>query len=126
MDAQAYPERSQATTALVLGIVGIFFTVVAPFAWKFGHDELKAIDEGRRPPDGHGQATAGRILGIIGTVFLVVGLVVLALVMAFVIPVSVTSSEAADPPISAHMGCLKGRICTAREPLGRLTSSRTW
>jgi|LKGT01.1.fsa_nt_gi hypothetical protein len=92
MDAQAYPERSQATTALVLGIVGIFFTVVAPFAWKFGHDELKAIDEGRRPPDGHGQATAGRILGIIGTVFLVVGLVVLALVIAFVIPVSVTSS----------------------------------
>ena len=92
MDAQAYPERSQATTALVLGIVGIFFTVVAPFAWKFGHDELKAIDEGRRPPDGHGQATAGRILGIIGTVFLVVGLVVLALVMAIVIPVSVTSS----------------------------------
>ena len=92
MDAQAYPERSQATTALVLGIVGIFFTVVAPFAWKFGHDELKAIDEGRRPPDGYGQATAGRILGIIGTVFLVVGLVVLALVMAFVIPVSVTSS----------------------------------
>ena len=92
MDAQAYPERSQATTALVLGIVGIFFTVVAPFAWKFGHDELKAIDEGRRPPDGHGKATAGRILGIIGTVFLVVGLVVLALVMAFVIPVSVTSS----------------------------------
>ncbi len=92
MDAQAYPERSQATTALVLGIVGIFFSVVAPFAWKFGHDELKAIDEGRRPPDGHGQATAGRILGIIGTVFLVVGLVVFALVMAFVIPVSVTSS----------------------------------
>ena len=92
MDAQAYPERSQATTALVLGIVGIFFTVVAPFAWKFGHDELKAIDEGRRPPDGHGQATAGRILGIIGTVFLVVGLVVLALVIAFVIPVSVTSN----------------------------------
>ena len=92
MDAQPYPERSQATTAFVLGIVGIFFTVVAPFAWKFGHDELKAIDEGRRPPDGHGQATAGRILGIIGTVFLVVGLVVLALVMAFVIPVSVTSS----------------------------------
>ena len=92
MDTQAYPERSRATTALVLGIVGIFFTVVAPFAWKFGHDELKAIDEGRRPPDGHGQATAGRILGIIGTVFLVVGLVVLALVIAFVIPVSVTSS----------------------------------
>ena len=36
MDAQAYPERSQATTALVLGIVGIFFNVVAPFAMPQG------------------------------------------------------------------------------------------
>ena len=87
MDAHVYPERSQATTALVLGIVGMFFIIVAPFAWKFGHDELKAIDEGRRPPEGHGQATAGRILGIIGTVLLVFGLVVLA----FVIPISVTT-----------------------------------
>ena len=82
-----YPERSQATTALVLGIVGIFFNVVAPFAWKFGHDELKAIDQGRRPPDGHGAATAGRILGIIGTVFLILGV----LVLLIVIPVSVSS-----------------------------------
>ena len=87
MDAHEYPERSQATTVLVLGIVGMFIIIVAPFAWKFGHDELKAIDEGRRPPEGHSQATAGRILGIIGTVFLVFGLVVLA----FVIPVSVTT-----------------------------------
>ena len=92
MDTQAYPERSRATTALVLGIRWHLLHRCCPFAWKFGHDELKAIDEGRRPPDGHGQATAGRILGIIGTVFLVVGLVVLALVIAFVIPVSVTSS----------------------------------
>ena len=91
MDAEAYPERSQATTALVLGIVGLFFTIVAPFAWKFGHDELKAIDEGRRPPDGHGLATAGRILGIIGTVFLVLGVVAAILVLALVVPVSQTT-----------------------------------
>jgi len=92
MDSQIYPERSQATTALVLGIVGVlFFIFAAPFAWKVGHDELKAIDEGRRPPEGHGQATAGRILGIIGTVFLVFGLLAVLLVLALVIPVSETS-----------------------------------
>ena len=83
-----YPERSQATTALVLGIVGLFFTVVAPFAWKFDHDELKAIDDGRRSPDGRGMATAGRILGIIGTVFLAVG--VLALILLVPVFVSTT------------------------------------
>ncbi len=69
----------------------MFISIVAPFAWKFGHDELKAIDEGRRPPEGHGQATAGRILRIIGTVLLVFGLVVLLVVLAVVIPVSVTT-----------------------------------
>ena len=92
MNTQEYPERSQATTALVLGIVGMFINVVAPIAWKFGHDELKAIDEGRRSPDGHGQASAGRILGIIGTVFLVLGLLIALVVLAFVRPVSVTTS----------------------------------
>jgi Domain of unknown function (DUF4190) len=80
-----YPESSQAVTALVLGIVGLFFPIVAPFAWKFGHDEIKAIDAGRRPPDGQGMATAGRILGIIGTVFLVIGIIGLLLVIPAVV-----------------------------------------
>ncbi len=92
MEAPHYPERSQATTALVLGIIGMFINIVAPFAWKVGNDELRAIDEGRRPPDGHGTATAGRILGIIGTALLVTGVLVLAIVLAFVVPVEVTTS----------------------------------
>ena len=29
----AYPEASQATTALVLGIIGLFFAILAPVAW---------------------------------------------------------------------------------------------
>ena len=92
MDAEEYPERSQATTALILGIVGIFFVIVAPLAWKFGHGELRAIDEGRRPPDGHGQATAGRILGIIGTALLVFGVLALVIVLLLVTLTSVTTS----------------------------------
>lgn len=87
MEARVYAERSQATTALVLGIVGLFFAIVAPFAWKIGHDELKAIDAGRRSPDGHGTATAGRILGIIGTMLLVLGVLAVLAVLA-VVPVS--------------------------------------
>lgn len=83
-----YPEHSQAVTSLVLGIVGLFIPLLGPFAWKFGHDEIKAIDAGRRPPNGYGMATAGRILGIIGTVFLVLGILGLLLV----IPAVVTTS----------------------------------
>lgn len=83
-----YPEHSQAVTSLVLGIVGLFIPLLGPFAWKFGHDEIKAIDAGRRPPNNYGMATAGRILGIIGTVFLVLGIISLLLV----IPAVVTTS----------------------------------
>ena len=87
----AYPESSQATTALVLGILGIVICgVLAPFAWNIGNKELAAIDAGRRDPSNRGTANAGRILGIIGTVLLLVALVfvVLAIAGVFVLEVN--------------------------------------
>jgi hypothetical protein len=77
-DSGQYPEASQATTVLVLGILGLVVCqVLGPFAWVMGNNELAAIDAGRRPPENRGTANAGRILGIISTVFLAIGLVVL-------------------------------------------------
>lgn len=77
-DSGQYPEASQATTILVLGILGLVVCqVLGPFAWVMGNNELAAIDAGRRPPENRGTANAGRILGIISTVFLAIGLVVL-------------------------------------------------
>lgn len=82
-EGNAYPESSQATTALVLGILGIVICgVLAPFAWNMGNKELAAIDAGRRPPENRGTANAGRILGIIGTVLLAVGIVFVVLAIA--------------------------------------------
>jgi hypothetical protein len=73
----AYPEQSQATTVLVLGILGLIIcAVLAPFAWVMGNKELQAIDAGRRTPENRGSANAGKILGIIGTVLLGIGVVV--------------------------------------------------
>jgi uncharacterized membrane protein YjgN (DUF898 family) len=81
-ESGAYPEASQATTVLVLGILGIVICgILAPFAWVMGNKELEAIDAGRRAPENRGTANAGRILGIIGSVLLIVGLVVLVLVV---------------------------------------------
>ena len=61
----------QATTALVLGILGIVCCqILAPVAWFIGGQELKAIREGRSPVAGEGLAKAGWILGIIGTILL--------------------------------------------------------
>ena len=71
VDSQ-YPESSQATTALVLGILGVVGCwILAPIAWWIGRKELRAIDEGRRTPDNRSSARAGQILGIVGTALLV-------------------------------------------------------
>ena len=83
---QPYPESSQATTVLVLGILGLVVCgVLGPVAWSMGNTELKAIDAGRRPPENRGTANAGRILGIIATVFLILGVMALVAILALVV-----------------------------------------
>jgi TRAP-type C4-dicarboxylate transport system permease small subunit len=78
--AAGYPQKSQATTALVLGILGIVCCgVLAPIAWYLGQQELNNIRAGRVPPANEGMARAGQILGIIGTIFL--GLAILFLLL---------------------------------------------
>ena len=75
-----HPASSNATTALVLGIVGavgsmgtccccLFIVpgVCSPIAWYLGRLELLAIRAGQSAPAGEGSAQAGMILGMIGT-----------------------------------------------------------
>lgn len=90
-DQSQYPEASQSTTILVLGILGLIICqVLSPFAWVMGNKEIEAIMAGRRPPENRSTANAGRILGIIGTVLLGIGLVVggVILVIALVATVA--------------------------------------
>lgn len=76
---ELYPEASQATLALVLGILSLVLCQpLGPFAWWVGQTELNGIDAGRRPPENRQTANAGRILGIVGTVLLALGIVFLA------------------------------------------------
>jgi len=92
-DSGSYPEQSQATTILVLGILGIVICgILAPFAWSMGTKELAAIDAGRRPPENRGTANAGKILGIIGTVLLAIGVIVILLLVVGTISFSVIES----------------------------------
>ena len=66
---------SRATTALVLGILGFLCCqLCAPFAWYYGNLEVKAVKAGTSPASNQGFAMAGMILGIIGTIFLIFGL----------------------------------------------------
>lgn len=80
----AYAEKSQAATALTLGLVGIVFcAIAAPFAWSIGNKEIEAIDAGRRDPSKRDLANAGKILGIIGTILFVVSIVFLVVFVIF-------------------------------------------
>jgi uncharacterized membrane protein YjgN (DUF898 family) len=72
---QQQSASTQAITALVLGILGIFCCgLLAPVAWYLGNQEVKAIREGRSPLAGEGLAKAGMIMGIIGSILLVLSI----------------------------------------------------
>ena len=80
------PDLPKATTSLVLGIIAVaggfmcFLPVlVAPVAWILGAQARKQIRSAPQQWGGDGRATAGMVLGIIGTVLLVLGLIAVAL-----------------------------------------------
>lgn len=79
-------DHPQGTTILVLGIVGIFFTICAPIAWYLGSKALKEIGASGTTYDNQQQIVIGRTLGIIFTILAIIGLVfaVLFVIIAFV------------------------------------------
>lgn len=68
-------DHPQGTTILVLGIVGIFFTICAPIAWYMGSRALKEIRASGTTYNNQQQIVIGRTLGIIFTILAIVGLV---------------------------------------------------
>jgi hypothetical protein len=73
------PEHPQATTVLILGILGLVLCqVISPFAWVMGNRVVSEIDASNGQLGGRSQANAGRICGIVGT--LLVGLILLFMV----------------------------------------------
>jgi hypothetical protein len=93
------PNHPQSTLALVLGICGLGGAVIAcglgllvsPFAWALGRNALKEIQASHGQLGGESSARTGMVLGIIGTVLLV--LVVIGIVIfGVLVAVSDTSS----------------------------------
>ena len=80
------------TTILVLGILSLVVCgVLGPFAWVMGNRALREIDASQmtaQPLGGREAVNVGRILGIIGTVLLVLGVLVGVVLVA----VAATSS----------------------------------
>jgi uncharacterized membrane protein YjgN (DUF898 family) len=80
------PDHPQATLVLILGIVGIVACgLAAPFAWVMGNRVVAEIDASNGQLGGRSQAQAGRICGIIGTVLIGLGLLVLAAAVVIIL-----------------------------------------
>ncbi|MGC4047510.1 MAG: DUF4190 domain-containing protein [Armatimonas sp.] len=70
---QSLPSPVSGTTPMVLGILGIVLCqILAPVAWILGANALKILDSNPNYDQSQrGNALAGKIMGIIGTVLLV-------------------------------------------------------
>jgi hypothetical protein len=67
-----------AIPALVLGILSVVFCpLCAPFAWYFGRRAEHLVDASGGMLSGRGEATAGKILGIVMTILMILGIVLL-------------------------------------------------
>lgn len=74
--AAAYPENSQATTALVLSILGVLCCgILGVVGLVMANTEKQAIAAGRRDPANQGMAQAAFIIGIVGVALWVLGLI---------------------------------------------------
>jgi hypothetical protein len=86
-------DHPRATTALVLGIVGLVLCgIAAPFAWRIGKGAMDDIDRSQATLGGRGQAQAGYVLGIIGTVLLVLSVLFVVVVFFGVAAGSMSTS----------------------------------
>ena len=89
-----------ATTALVLALIGLvgialcggITLVLSPFAWRMGARAVREIDANPGMYAGRDQANAGRIMGLIGTVLLVLGVLVFVAAFGFLMVASVSTT----------------------------------
>jgi len=78
-------DHPQGVLILVLGIAGLLFAgILSPVAWVLGNRALREINATGVHPGNESMIAAGRILGIIGTVVLVLAVLLgVALVVLF-------------------------------------------
>jgi hypothetical protein len=72
----AFPKTAPgATAALIIGLFGLFLLLPAPFAWWRGRAMVREIDASGGRLGGRSQARAAQVLGILGTILLVLTLI---------------------------------------------------
>lgn len=106
------PDHPSATTAMVLGIIGLvgialcggLTLVLSPAAWVVGAKAVREIDASQGRYAGRDRAQAGKVMGIIGTVLLALGIVTLIAVIAIVVSVGSSDPQPVFPSPSFGNG----------------------
>lgn len=71
------------TMLIVMGVLGIFCcNILAPITWVMSNNAMNTINAGQAPEFERGNVNVGRILGIVGTVLLIVGVLFYAVAIA--------------------------------------------
>ena len=78
-----YTESVSGATVLVFGVLGLLFCpLFGPLAWYTGGRSLSAIDAGRANPAERTNVSIGRILGIIGSLWML--LIIVFFILGFI------------------------------------------
>ena len=85
------PEHPQGTIVLILGILGFFVGVTAPFAWYLGGKAMKEIRASGITYSNEAQVNIGRILGIVMT--LLYAVMIVGFVIFFVVLFGVAATQ---------------------------------
>ncbi len=85
-------EHPQGTTVLILGILGFFVVVTAPFAWYMGSKALKEMRASGQHFVNEQYITIGRILGIIVTLLYAVSIVLLIVFFVIIAGIAATNT----------------------------------
>jgi len=87
------PDHPQTTTILILGICGLVVCqVLGPFAWSMGNKAMREIDASQGQIGGRDTVNVGRILGMVATALLVLGIVAVLFFVVLGIGLASTSS----------------------------------
>jgi hypothetical protein len=97
------PDHPSATTAMVLGIVGLvgllfcggLTLLLSPFAWATGAKSVREIDAQPGRYGGRDKAQAGKWMGIIGTILLILGVALIIFLIA--VGLAVDNGGSSDP-----------------------------
>lgn len=113
------PPHPEANSAMVLGIVGLCLSVmcggigvfVAPFGWAKGKRVMAEIDANPAAYSGRGNAQAGFITGLIGTIFGALYMLFwIAYIIFIIVMIVVASNETDSTTFDSINAMLSSRI----------------